>query len=346
MTQQITAWCGIDVSKATFDAAFLCNESSDHIRRIPVKNFRNDGIGVRSFLAWLKRLEANTKIPLQGVRVVMEATGRYSTKLFDRLMEKRPELRPAIINSAAAAKHRESFHLKHKNDSLDARALSYFGREREPREYEAPSPRLLEISQLVKLRRSMVDERARWKLRLQASLLQPEASRIEQVIAFKTAMIEDTEAEIRRLIGEERDLSADHKLLMSIPGVGFLTAAIVLSIAGDLRRFRTGRQCASWAGVSPKERQSGTSVRKKTRMSKAGNSFLRKTLYMASLAAIRNKKSLFREMYDRLRSNNKTAKQALGAVMRKMILVMRSILISGEPYRFSNESSKELPAAS
>lgn len=346
MAQQIMAWCGIDVSKATFDAAFLCNEPSDQIQKIPVKNFKNDGNGVRSFLAWLKKLEAEAKVPIQGVRVVMEATGHYSTKLFDRLVEKRAELRPAIINSDAAAKHRESFHLKHKNDNLDARALSFYGRERQPRAYEPPSPRMLEIRQMVKLRRSMVDERVRWKQKRQVALVKSEVSRIEQVIAIKTEMIKDTEGEIRRLIREDRSMSADHKLLMSIPGVGFLTAAIVLSVAGDLRRFRTGRQCASWAGVSPKERQSGTSVRKRARMSKAGNSFLRKTLYMACLSAIRVKNSLFKETYDRLRANKKTAKQALGAVMRKMILVMRSILISGEAFRFSNDGTKELPAAS
>lgn len=338
MNQQITAWCGIDVSKATFDAAFLTNESYQQIRNIPVAQFSNDAKGVRRFILWIEELEKAAKVPVSGVRVVMEATGRYATQLHSRLVEKRSDFAPAIINPAVASQFRESLFMKQKDDTIDARALSYFGRDREPRAYQPPSKEVLEIRRLVGVRRSLVQDRVRWKQRQQEAEVQSEKARIKAIITTFTEQIKELEKEIRALIGKAKEFNDDVALLMTIPGVGYLTAATVICVAGDLRRFNTRQECASYAGCSPRIVQSGSSVRKKPRLSKAGNRFLRQTLYMASLTAMRAKNSVFKQTYERLIGNGKAPKQALGAIMRKMIVMMRSMLKSGEPYRFEGQT--------
>lgn len=91
------------------------------------------------------------------------------------------------------------------------------------------------------------------------------------------------------------------------------------------------RQLTAFAGVSPRHEESGTSVRKRTRMSKQGSSRIRRTLYMSAMTVIRGDSDLA-DFYHRLLDEKKTEMAALGAVMRKLLVVMRAILISGEPY--------------
>ncbi len=131
--------------------------------------------------------------------------------------------------------------------------------------------------------------------------VQSEKARIKTIITTFTEQIKGIEKDIKALICKAKELKADVALLMTIPGVGHLTVATVICVAGDLRRFNTRKECASCAGCSPRIVPSGLSMRKKPRLSKAGNRFLRQTLYMASLTALRAKNSVFKQTYERLK---------------------------------------------
>ena len=94
------------------------------------------------------------------------------------------------------------------------------------------------------------------------------------------------ETETRKQVTQTETLREDIALPESIHGAGFTTAVTVRMELGDLRRFERARQLSAFAGLSPRQFESGTSVRKRTRMSEAGSKRVRKVLYMAACSAI------------------------------------------------------------
>ncbi len=145
------------------------------------------------------------------------------------------------------------------------------------------------------------------------------------------ADIKRVEVKMKQLVDQSPELQPDVARLSTIYGVAFLTAVTVLAELGDLRRFERARQLTAFAGVSPRVIQSGSSVSKRTRMCKQGNPRVRQALYLAAVTAVRGQNDLQR-VYARLVAEGKAPKLALGAVMRKLLTVMRALLLSGEAY--------------
>ena len=120
-------------------------------------------------------------------------------------------------------------------------------------------------------------------------------------------------------------------MLISIPGVAELTAARLLAEIQDVRRFESARQLAAYAGVTPRQFTSGTSVHGKSRMSKMGNVHLRKHLYMPAMVAKRCN-PIIQEFCERLKERNKLPKVVIGAAMRKLLHIAYGILKSEQPF--------------
>lgn len=120
-------------------------------------------------------------------------------------------------------------------------------------------------------------------------------------------------------------------LLCTIPGIGALSAAQVLSEVPGLAQFKSARAVAAYAGLVPSERQSGTSVRGRARLSKLGNARLRKALYMPALSA-RRWNPLVRALGERLQQRGKRPKQVVVACMRKLLHLCYGVLKTGRPF--------------
>lgn len=143
--------------------------------------------------------------------------------------------------------------------------------------------------------------------------------------------IKRIEKEMKTVVAQNPDLEHDAKLIDSIYGVGFITAVAVLAELGDLRRFTRGRQLSAFVGTAPCNHDSGSSVHKRPRMSKAGEPRVRALLYMCAMVAVSGDND-FADTYHRLIAAGKPKMAALGAIMRKLLLVMRALVISGQPY--------------
>jgi transposase len=115
------------------------------------------------------------------------------------------------------------------------------------------------------------------------------------------------------LITASATLRADRDLLPSIPGVGALTAQAILAELPEPGRFASAQQAAASAGLAPRQDRSGTSVRKRTRLSKAGNARLRKALYLPALTAI-HFNTLLQALFARLVAAGKARMAAVGRV--------------------------------
>jgi transposase len=332
MSEKAFHWVGVDVAANTFDAAVAnagVHANATTFKQLPARTFNRTPEGVRECVSWLRaQLPAQTPLP---ARVVMEATGIYSIQLTAMLCRECPELCPAIVNPEWTTAFRKSLGLRNKTDSMDARALAFYGMERRPEPYEPLSPRQTELRALSRCRDGLIETRKVHENQLAQS---PESALVQKtlkrIVARIAKEIEAIEKEMWRLIGSCADLKRDYDLLTSIPSVGFVTAAVVLAEIGDLRRFGSSRQIGAHAGVTPSKNESGNTNRP-GRMSKKGNARVRQALYMAALSAtVYN--PLMRATYKRLTISGKKPMVAIGAVMRKLIVLMRAIIVSGKPF--------------
>ena len=330
----VVHWVGVDVSKATFDAALVRMGQkfpSTRLCDVPARRFERSSQGVECFLGWLSTLTEND-VEQSQVRVAMEATGKYSLEMAVWLIEQQPSIEPAIVCPSHTAAFIKSLGLRNKTDKLEARALAFYGVEREPAPYEPPSPEHAELQALSRYRNALVRERTAAGNRTEEG----SASKlVRQIQAKRLRLLEDdikrVEAEMERVVEAAPQLKHDIGLLSSIYGVGFIVAVVVIAELGDLRRFRKARQLTAFAGVSPRIYQSGTSVNGRPRMCKKGSPRVRHVLYLAALTAVRGNNDLQRT-YQHLLDEGKPPMVAIGAVMRKLLVVMRILLITETAY--------------
>jgi transposase len=336
--EKVQVWSGLDVSKASFDAALYVprpDGEAHELRDLPVKTFMRTPQGVCAFLDWADARLAPGAAPGEPqpiVRVVMEATGRYSVELAVWLLAERPLIAPAIVNPQQACHFRKSLNFRNNTDRIAARALAQYGAERQPAPFQPPTAEHAELRELSRYRTTLVEQRVADKNRFgegaDSTLVRRlQKSRIEKL----ERDIERVEKEMKRVVAHMPDLARDAELIDTIYGVGFVTAIAVVAELGDLRRFTRGRQLSAFVGTAPCIHESGSSVHKRPRMSKAGEPRLRALLYMCAMAAVGGDNE-FADTYHRLIAAGKPKMAALGAVMRKLLLVMRAIVISGQPY--------------
>jgi transposase len=326
-------WIGVDVAKATFDAALV--RPGQHypampLREVPAERFERSARGVEALLRWMGNQLKD--VPEPQVRVVMEATGKYSMALAQWMRTQCPMLAPAIVNPRQTANFIRSLGLRNATDPLAARALAFYGAERSPEPYTPPPPEYVELQSLNRYRDALVRERVAETNRGEEDCASSLVNKLHlQQLRQLDRAVERVETEMKALVGRHPVLAHDVVLLTSIYGVAFLTAVSVIAELGDLRRFWRARHLTAFAGLSPRVVQSGTSVHERPRLCKQGNARARQALYLAAMVAVRGDNDL-RCMYLRLLENGKNPMAALGAIMRKLLTIMRAILISGKSY--------------
>ena len=154
---------------------------------------------------------------------------------------------------------------------------------------------------------------------------------ISQHITYIQQQINDLEKMIGDLINQNTKMKHQYDLLLTIPGIGFQTAVRLLAEIKDISAFNSAAQLAAYAGVTPKHYCSGTSVNRKSLMSKTGNANLRKALFMPAIVAKRCNPTI-RVFCERLIANGKPPKVAVGAAMKKMLHIVYGVLKSGQPF--------------
>lgn len=330
--EQRPFWVGIDVSKRTFDAAIHpCWEPGGDITlsSLPKQKFNRDVEGVGKLLGWI-----DAKCPDAEARVVMEATGCYSLELAGWLTEVRPSLVPVIADPKAVSHFIKSLRLRNKTDKTDAAALARFGAERNPQQAPAQSKEYEDLRQMSRERTYIVRSLTAASNRLEEiGVCKQVAELHKKLVGDMKKALAKIEDMIRRHVEAHANLQAAVERLDTIPGVAFTTAATILGELGDLTRFLTSRSLSAFAGTSPRLFESGESVKGKTRMCKQGSPRARQALYLACLAALRvktpNSLSIF---YQSLVAKGKPKMSAIGAMMRKMLVLMRALLVEQTDY--------------
>jgi transposase len=154
---------------------------------------------------------------------------------------------------------------------------------------------------------------------------------IEATLAFVRAEIAQLQRRIQEQVERSAELSNQQRLLCSIPGVGRWTAARVLAEIDAVCGAVDARQLAAYAGLTPRERTSGSSVHRPARLSKTGNSRLRRALSLPASVAMRYNPAV-RALAERLRARGKPPMVIVGAAMRKLLHLIYGVLKSGKPF--------------
>lgn len=286
-------WIGVDIAKQAIVAAIASGDSRNHAA-FPTRAFERTAEGAASLLAW-----ARAMAPGAPVRTVLEATGRYSAEFAAWLAAQDGECAPAIVDPRRAYHFAKSLGARNKTDQGDARMLARYGAERRPAPLVLPAPEWARLRELLRSRQSLVEQRVATEA-ARSEAVDPAVRRaFDRVVAVLIEQIAEIGRAAAALVAGSESLRADTARLRTIYGVAELTASTVLAELGDLRRFRTGRQLAAFAGLTPRRGESGTSVRRWSPITKCGTTHVRRVLFTSAMVAIRGKNHLadrYREM--------------------------------------------------
>lgn len=310
---------GIDVSKLKFNVCLIKPDG-----KLKHKVFPNTPPGFGQLLEWLSRQGVSR------VRACLEATGTYGEPLALSLAEAGHHV--SLINPAAIKAFAQSRLSRTKNDRVDAELIARFCQAQAPPAWIPPLPEVRELQALVRRLESLIEMRVMEENRLSAGITVDSVRRsVEEHLAYLAQEIKRTEELIRERINSNPTLRQRSELLDSIPGIGEATAALLLSEITDIKQYRSARQVAAYAGLAPRERQSGSSVRGRTRLSKVGNARLRRALYWPAITAIRCS-PFFQAWAKGLQERGKCKMSVVCAVMRKLVHLAYGVLKSGKPF--------------
>lgn len=296
---------GLDISKQTFDAAIIINGVEDTAK------FTNDKGGFEKLKAWLSLFGSD------DVHVCMEATGNYYEDVADYLAQ---FYKVSVINPLKISKYAESRFARTKTDKQDAKLIAQYCRTAESKDLplrktaDSDQYRLKRLSALYS---QLIDDCTVQKNRKETAKDEFVLNICKDNIKHLQHQISSVKGEIEKLI-QKTNFKEQAERLAEIPAVGRLTAAILLNhlTSSD---FKTANQFIAFAGLAPKTKESGTSVKGKGSLAKQGNRKLRAALFMPAMVAYRFR--YFPDFIARLESKNKPKKVIIVALMRKLAVI-------------------------
>jgi len=318
MTTEITATLGIDISKKDFDVALLRNNKFKN------KKFANNPKGFSALLNWLEGLS----VIAADTHACMEATGVYGESLATFLHDS--GFTVSVVNGARIKGYAQSELSRTKTDKKDACVIARFCDALKPDSW-APAPQ--EVRELKALYRRLealqeMLQQEENRVTVSDSILLPE---LQGHIADLRLRIQRTKQAIDGHIDNYPDLKKQRELLESIPGIGSTTSAMLLSAFSNIEDFASAKKMAAFCGLTPKQRQSGSSIRGRAKLSKIGNSRLRKSLFFPAIVAMQYNPVIVC-MKKRLLKAGKCKMLIVGAAMRKLVHIIYGVLKTRTPF--------------
>lgn len=316
---------GIDVSKKTLDVALIEEENP---QRKPLhKVFPNTPVGHRQLLEWLPQRRGKSEASFHAC---LEATGSWADAVALALHQAGHKV--SLVNPALIRAFAQSRLLRTKTDKADAQLIARFCQMHNPALWTPPPPEITALQALVRRLETLLEMRTMEENRIGSGVAcaQVQAD-LEAHVADLEARIEKTRHQIKEHIDRNPNLRQQVQLLESIPGIGAATAALLLAELGDISQFTKARQVAAFAGLVPRIRESGSSVRGRARLSKIGSSRLRKSLYFPAITALRCN-PIIKAFGLRLSAQGKSKMLIVGAAMRKLLHLAYGVLKTQKPF--------------
>jgi transposase len=315
MTQTIA---GIDVSKLTLDVVLVWGEQMEH------RVIQNDPKGFRELTDWINKTHP------ERIHACMEATGRYGLAAAEYLYS--CGFQVSVVNPARIKAYSMSKLRRNKTDKADAKLIAEFCEKEKPSLWSPLAAHFQALKDLVYHLEDLQGAKRQESNRMEFQATHPLVNENRRVHIL---LIEDQIKKVRRAIHAHilayPDLSHLINLLVSIPGIGEITAAWILTEIRDFREFSNARQLAAYAGLNPKINVSGTSVHGKSRLSKTGNAKLRKALYLPAVVA-KTHNPIINAFCVRLAKRGLCNMEIIGASMRKLLHLAYGVLKNDIPF--------------
>ena len=317
---------GIDVSKDKLDCLWLRELATGKAKSKVVPNKPS---GYQALLTWA---EKTVGCPVVEIWFVMEATGVYHEALAAALVAAGAPV--AVVNPARIRNYAQALGQHTKNDQRDSYVIAHYGCTQRLQRWQPELPEVRELKALLARLEAVEKDAQRETNRLEKATISQASTVVIDSIRGMLATLSAEKERLEKLIDKHIDghptLKQDAALLKSIPGVGAVLSRY-LTMTYRSRDFQRASQMAAYLGLVPVEDESGSSVHRRPRMSKAGSSVIRAKLYLPAVVATRCNKQA-RELYQRLLRKGKTKMSALGAVMRKLVHMCFGVLKHQQAY--------------
>jgi transposase len=307
---------GIDIAKHRMEVVLLIDG------KVKNKSFKNTMEGFEALSLWLE------KLGIPQVQACLEATGNYGEDLAIYLHEAGHSV--SIVNPARIKGFAQSELIRTKTDKIDAGIIARFCLAMKPEAWSPPSPQVRLLRALVRRADSLIDMLTQEKNRL-GTAHDSVIPLIKEHMDYLNKEIKKVRDQIADLIDQNPNLKQKKELLVSIPGIGKATVAVILAELDNLERFSHVRELVAFVGLAPKETLSGSSIKGKPRLCKVGQARLRKALYMPALVSIQCN-PIMMIFYNRLKEKGKNGKVIVCAIMRKLLHIIFGILKSGKKF--------------
>ncbi|HEX2957631.1 MAG TPA: IS110 family transposase [Chitinispirillaceae bacterium] len=316
---------GIDVSKDTLDIAISAMDPDFNPHILATHKYNNDKPGLKELIFWIERKRIK-ELPL---KIVMEATGIYHEKLAHTLADNDYQL--AIVMPNKIKNFCATTNIRSVTDKISAKQIAEFGLIKKLDNWQKPNPLISHLKTLTRERSTLLEEKTivsnqRHAYKNMADIRKETLLRFDKRIKVIDKQIAEIEKEIKQLLTDEKSawLKAKIDKICTIRGLGESSVVTVIAETDGFNLIRNSRQLVCYAGYDVVHKESGTSVKKQTRMSHKGNRYIRKVLYYPALSA-KMHEPYFTDMYNRLYAKQQVKMKTYVAIQRKLLILIYTL---------------------
>lgn len=321
---------GIDISKDDFKVCFMQQKDNGKIKIKGSRTFSNKLIGYKAFRAWfLSKVSQDCSLCFS-----MEATGVYHENLAYYLHDLGYQV--SILLAQTVKAYFQSLNIKTKTDKSDSRYIAQLGIERNLKAWHPISSNIRSLKQLTRERASIQKEKTALQNKLHAYHHSHEPSKdairlVKQRISLLEKQKIVIEQKIKTCVEKDDFLKERIEKVCTIKGFSLISVAVIVAETNGFQHFTSRSQLVSYSGYDVVERQSGSSIKGRTRISKKGNTHIRAILHFPALSAIKYE-PVFAALYNRVFERSAYKMKGLVAVQRKLLLTAYTLFKKNEAF--------------
>jgi transposase len=312
---------GLDVSSLKINACLSFIDDVQKVKVISSKIIKNSKKGYEELIIWIKK---HRKDEIYQLIIGMEATGIYYEECAYYLYDQGYSIVVVLPNKAK--KYMEAMGIKSKNDIIDAKGLSQMFAERQFNLWQPMGKFFYELRSMTRHQEALQNIKSVFKNQLHA-LNRGEKTVVKQIekqIDLVDKQIAEIEAKITSHIKSDPEIEKKVNNIVIMKGVGMLTVAVLIAETNGFVLFENAGQLVSFAGYDVVENQSG-SHKGKTKISKKGNSHIRRILHLPAFNVVRCKVVPFVNLYKRTFENHKVKMKSYVAVQKKLLVIIYAL---------------------
>lgn len=330
---------GIDISMKSFHVCLSCIDSMQQVKVNSSTTFANNEKGFKALHEWIKKHYKQRELPLV---IILEATGVYYEQCAMYLFKAGYNISVVLPNKAK--KYLQATGIKSKNDKIDAQGLARMAAEQCLELWKPMSDFYYKLRTLTRQHQSLQELRTSLSNQLHAhehSMLTVKEviSQLKQLIVKIDKQIEAMDNAIAEQVQSDPVVAKKVADVCIIKGIGLHTVAVILAEANGFALFKNAPQLVSYSGYDVIENQSGNR-KGKTKISKKGNSHIRRALHLPAFNVVRYEVPQFVNLYNRTFERHRIKMKSYVAIQKKLLVMVYTLWKKNEQYNYERHLSE------